>query len=112
MTTASQQLAEHGISMELAHSWVIANFAHPAGVLAACAKYGVTNAMLGEVVGWPGAPLAAGEVKAFFLSKGLNSVILDPAPGMATVRSTQVRKRCVGSCVDLARWATSASSRR
>lgn len=78
MTTASQKLAEYGITMDQAHAWLMANLASPAGILSAATTYGMTNAMLGEIAGWPGTPFAAVDVKAFFVSKGLSSVSLDP----------------------------------
>jgi hypothetical protein len=87
MTTAAEKLAEFGYTMEEAHAFVIAYLANPSLILTVAANNGITNSMLGEIAGWPGAAYPAAEVQAFFQAHGLNSIVLEPAPGTATVQS-------------------------
>ena len=83
MTTAAEKLAEFGFTMDQAHAWLVANLADPAGVLAICASVGVTNAMLGEIAGWPAAAVPAQVVQGFFQARGLDSGVLDGAPAQS-----------------------------
>ena len=83
MTTAAEKLAEFNYTMDQAHAWVIANISNPATVLSVRASVGVTNAMLGEIAGWPGAAIPAQVVQGFFQARGLDSGVLDGAPAQS-----------------------------
>ncbi|MBI5278563.1 MAG: hypothetical protein HY854_19150 [Burkholderiales bacterium] len=87
MTTAAEKLATFGFTMDEAKAWVLQNLGNPSLILTVAGNAGITNAMLGEIAGWPGTPYTAADVKGFFQAYGLNSVTLDPANGTATVQS-------------------------
>ena len=87
MTTAAQKLAEYGLTMDLAHAWLMSNMSNLPFVLETSQAYGITNTMLGEIAGWPGGAFAAADVKAYFSAHGINSAILDPNTGAPAVTS-------------------------
>lgn len=97
MTTAAQKLAEYNVSMDEAKAFVFANLSNPGLILTVCANVGITNAMLGEIAGHPGAAFSAQDVKAFFQAYGLNSIVLEPANGTATVESVSAGSMTEGN---------------
>ncbi|MES2787969.1 MAG: hypothetical protein V4684_21050 [Pseudomonadota bacterium] len=89
MATAAQKLAEFGYTMEQANTWLFQQ-TDPQYVLSVFAMGGLTNAMIGEIAGYPGAPYSAAQVSAFFSLYGVDSTVLDPAPGVFTISSDSV----------------------
>lgn len=75
MATAVTQLAKFGISMEDARAFINSNLSNPHAIFEAAKTAGLTNGMLGEIVG--GA--SASEVKSYFASQGIASGSLDLA---------------------------------
>lgn len=73
MSTAANQLARFGVSLEQARAFINANLDNPQSILDAALNAGLTNAMLGEIVGG----VSAADVVSFFQSKGLDSNGLD-----------------------------------
>lgn len=74
MTSAAQHLANYGVSMAQAQSFVMSNLDNPQVILSVASDFGITNAMLGEIAGG----YSAADVEAFFLFYGLDSSGLDP----------------------------------
>ncbi|HSH90908.1 MAG TPA: hypothetical protein VK996_13060 [Ramlibacter sp.] len=66
MTTAAEHLAGFGITMDQAHAFIVANISDPGYIYEICQLAGLTNAMVGEIAGWPGAPVPEVFVEAFF----------------------------------------------
>jgi hypothetical protein len=66
MTTAAEHLAGFGITMDQAHAFIVANIGDPGYIYEICQLAGLTNAMVGEIAGWPGAPVPEVFVEAFF----------------------------------------------
>ena len=73
--SASTYLANYGISVQQAHDFIFAHLDDPALIHSAAAQYGVTNEMLGEIVGG----YNADQVEAYFELHGLASAQLDSA---------------------------------
>ncbi|HSH89258.1 MAG TPA: hypothetical protein VK996_04695 [Ramlibacter sp.] len=88
--TAAQLLSGYGLTMDQAHEWLLANIGSPQYVLEICQAAHITNSMLGEIAGWPGAPIAAGLVQAFFAQYSLDSSVLEPTPAVVSVSSDSV----------------------
>jgi hypothetical protein len=73
--SASTYLGNLGISVQDARTFIFSNLDNPALIFNTAAQYGVTNEMLGEIVGG----YNADQVGAFFDSHGLASAQLDSA---------------------------------
>ena len=73
--SASTYLANYGISVQQAHDFIFAHLDDPALIYNTAAQYGVTNEMLGEIVGG----YNEDQVGAYFDSHGLASAQLDTA---------------------------------
>ncbi len=89
MASAAQKLAEFGITMEQANAWLLAQ-TDPAYVISIFSMAGITNEMIGEIAGYPGAPYTPLEVRAFFSQFQIDSAVLDPAPIVVSVSSANV----------------------
>lgn len=79
MTTATAVLARFNVSIEQARAFIEANIATPQAIMDAARDVGLTNAMLGEIVGG----VSAAEVRSFFQSNGIDSNGLDLASPVA-----------------------------
>ena len=73
--SASTYLGNLGISVQDARTFILSNLDNPALVFNTAAQYGVTNEMLGEIVGG----YSADQVESFFNSHGFNGEQLDSA---------------------------------
>ena len=73
--SASTYLAGLGVTVEQARAFIFANLDNPAAIYNAAAQFGVTNEMLGEIVGG----YDADQVQAFFDSHGFAGAELDSA---------------------------------
>ncbi|WP_048441359.1 hypothetical protein [Caenimonas sp. SL110] len=89
MASAAQKLAEFGITMEQANAWLLAQ-TDPAFIVSVFAMGGITNEMIGEIAGYPGAPYTPLQVRAFFGLYGVDSTVLDPAPIVVSVSDANV----------------------
>ena len=90
MTTAAQLLSGYGITMDQARAWLVQHVGNPADVLVLCQQAHITNAMLGEIAGWPGSPVPGNLVLSYFALHGLNSGVLELAPTVSTVSNSSV----------------------
>ncbi|HSH92276.1 MAG TPA: hypothetical protein VK996_19980 [Ramlibacter sp.] len=72
MTTA-EYLASLGVTMDQAYDWIVANANDPAYIHSIAAQFGITNAMLADIVG-----CSADDVRNYFSSQGLDPSLLDP----------------------------------
>lgn len=77
MKTAQQHLASYGVSMQDALAFVMANLTTPETIFNVCKTFGVTNAMLAEIVQPVAAGLTERDVQGFFNGNGLKAVSLD-----------------------------------
>ena len=77
MKTAQQHLQDYQVTMEEAYAFVTANLTSPKAIFEVAKQYGVTNAMLAEIVQpkFPG--VTAAEVQQFFGDNGFNPKLLD-----------------------------------
>lgn len=75
--TAVQKLAEFGVTIEEAHAFVMANIGQLGLILQVAQAKGITNAMLGEIAGWPMDPIPGDVVKAYCAAQGFDTTALD-----------------------------------
>lgn len=78
--TATQLLAQYGVTLQQARDFVNANLNSPGVVFSTCKQYGITTSMLGEIAGG----YTSAQVTAFFSSHGINASALDPSTSTAT----------------------------
>ena len=90
MKTAQQHLQDYQVTMEEAYAFVTANLTSPKTIFDACKTFGVTNAMLAEIVQPKFSGVTANEVKAFFASHQFNADLLDVADNGSTIVPTPV----------------------
>lgn len=80
MPSAAQQLAQYGLTVDVARQWIASNLSNPKTVFDVCKNGGVDSTMIAEILN-PLAPgLNAATVESFFSSKGLNGSALKAAP--------------------------------
>lgn len=87
MTTAAEQLAQSGLDVPTAQGFIYLNIASPATIYSVFKVLGLTNAMIAEVLGVPG---AGALVQQFFEQAGLDAQALDVEPGASAGFSTVV----------------------
>ncbi|MBI5278566.1 MAG: hypothetical protein HY854_19165 [Burkholderiales bacterium] len=75
MATAAEHLATYGVTVDQAREFIFANLGNLPLILQVADTYGVTNAMLAEIVG---GGVTAPDVVNYFYLHGLDSSILDP----------------------------------
>ncbi|WP_372835442.1 hypothetical protein [Pontibacterium sp.] len=71
--SASTHLAQFGVTVEQARSFILNNIASPSVIFDTASNYGVTNEMLAEIYGG----VTRDDVVGFFNSVGIDSSILD-----------------------------------
>lgn len=80
MPSAAQQLAQYGLTVDVARQWIASNLSNPKTVFDVCKNGGIDSTMIAEIL-TPLAPgLNAATVENFFSSKGLNGSALKAAP--------------------------------
>lgn len=80
MPSAAQQLAQYGLTVDVARQWIAANLSNPKTVFDVCKNGGIDSTMIAEILN-PLAPgLNAATVESFFSSKGLNGSALKATP--------------------------------
>lgn len=80
MPSAAQQLAQYGLTVDVARQWIAANLSNPKTVFDVCKNGGIDSTMIAEILN-PLAPgLTAAAVENFFSSKGLNGIALRATP--------------------------------
>ncbi len=72
MTTAVDYLATKGVTLAQAYSFIMGNISSPATIYNVAKQFGVTNQMLGEIVG-----VNADVVKSFWSAQGFDAAQLD-----------------------------------
>jgi len=72
MSLASEHLMQYGITVEIAREFIMSNLDNPTTIFNAAKQYGVTNEMLGEIVG-----VSTDIVRDFFGSIGLDYTQLE-----------------------------------
>jgi hypothetical protein len=70
--SAASHLSGYGISVKQAYDWLMANVDNPGLIFATAKQYGVTTAMLAEIVGY-----SVGIVRSYFAHYNLDSTELD-----------------------------------
>lgn len=75
---AAQHLAQYGVSVADARAFVMSNLGNLQNIFNVAHEYGVTNAMLAEIVG---DGYTAADVKGYFSAHGINSAALDATTG-------------------------------
>jgi hypothetical protein len=76
MPSAAAHLAQYGVSVVQARSFIVANLQSPQTIYSVAREFGVTNQMLAEIYGG----VTAADVRGFFSSLGFDAAALDPAP--------------------------------
>lgn len=87
MTTAAEQLAKSGLDVPTAQMFIFLNIASPASIYSVFKVLGLSNAMIAEVAGAPG---AVALVRQFFEQVGLDAQALDVEPGASAGFNTVV----------------------
>ncbi|HSH92275.1 MAG TPA: hypothetical protein VK996_19975 [Ramlibacter sp.] len=77
MTTA-EYLAQFGVTMDQAYDFIVAHRDEPAFIFEVAHQSGITNEMLGDIVGY-----SAADVRGYFNANGLDASQLDPALELA-----------------------------
>lgn len=72
MTTAVDYLAAKGVTVAQAYSFIMSNISSPGTIYNVAKQFGVTNQMLGEIVG-----ASADAVKSFWSARGFDAAQLD-----------------------------------
>ena len=76
MPSAAAHLAQYGVSVAQARSFVMANLQSPQTIYSVAREFGITNQMLAEIYGG----VSAADVRGFFTSKGFDASALDLVP--------------------------------
>jgi hypothetical protein len=77
MKTAQQHLADYKVSMADALAFVTSNLSSPKTIFDTCKAFGVTNAMLAEIIQPSFAGASSADVQAFFNANGFKASLLD-----------------------------------
>lgn len=77
MKTAQQHLADYKVSMADALAFVTSNLSSPKTIFDTCKAFGVTNAMLAEIIQPSFAGATSADVQAFFNANGFKASLLD-----------------------------------
>lgn len=80
--SAATHLAKFGVSLNAAKQFLLDNLSQPAQIHSVCKQFGVTNAMIAEIVGVP-----ENAVVGFFSSHGLNAAELNGSSQPTTTTS-------------------------
>src|SRR5690606_20823703 len=89
MTTAIERLAEFGVDIENAQLYVLGlvEIGDLDTILAVCEQFGITAAMLGEIVAYPGERFPEAVVHAYFEASGKDSSGIATPVGPAIIES-------------------------
>lgn len=80
MPSAAQQLAQYGLTVDVARQWIAANLSNPKTVFDVCKNGGIDSTMIAEILNPLIPGFTAAGVESFFSSKGLNGSALKATP--------------------------------
>jgi hypothetical protein len=72
-----ERLSAQQVNLQQARDWVWQHLDDPQLILDVAAAFGLSNAMLGDIAGWPQQAVDAHVVQAFFWERGIDSASLD-----------------------------------